>query len=371
MTAAGPHRVVIAGGGVAALEALLALQDLAGEYVDVTVLAPESDFTYRPLTILEAFRPGTQRTYDLRSLVEDAGGRVEPGRLVGVDADRRLALTSRAVRLQFDSLVLALGARREIAVPGATVLGGPDDVAAIRSVVAGMGLGTVRRVAVVVPPGVHWSLPAYELALLLGGVASDQDRDVGVVIVTAEPAPLAVFGAEGERAARRALEHRGVMVREAAHASRVEDGRVWIELEGGFEVDAAFALPRLTGVPIAGVSTDEHGLIPVDAHGRVIGEDDIYAAGDATAFPIKQGGLAVQQADAVAAAIARRAGVDAAPQPFEPVLRGVLVGGHGDRFLRAELSGTGTAEDSDEPPWWPASKIAGGRLAHHLALLTS
>jgi sulfide:quinone oxidoreductase len=365
------HRVLIAGGGVAALETLLALRDLAGERVAMKVLAPESHFTYRPLTILEAFRPGTQRSYELRSLVEDAGGRVEPGRLAGVDPDRRLALTSRAVRLPYDSLVLGFGARREIAVPGATVLGGPDDVAAIRSVLAGIGLGTIRRVAVVVPPRVNWSLPAYELALLLGGVATEQGRGAGVVLVTAEPAPLAIFGAEGERAARRALEHRGVLVREATCASHVEEGRLWIDLEGAVEIDAAFALPRLTGVPIPGVPADEQGLIPVDATGRVLGEDDIFAAGDATAFPIKQGGLAVQQADAVAAAIARRAGVDATPQPFAPVLRAVLVGGHGDRFLRAELSEGGAAEDSEESPWWPASKIAGGRLAHHLALLSS
>jgi len=365
------HRILITGGGVAALETLLAVRELAEERVDVTVLAPETHFTYRPLTILEAFRPGTQRTYDLRSLVEGAGARLEPGRLVGVNPDQRVVLTSGAARLPYDSLVLALGARRETAVPGATMLGGPDDVAAIRSVLAGMELGTVRRVAVVVPPGVNWSLAACELALLLGGVAAEQGRGAGVVLVTAEPAPLAIFGAEGEAAARRALEYRGVTVHPAAHAERVEDGRLWIELEGGFEVDAAFALPRLTGIPIPGVPADEQDLIPVDAHGRVVGEDDMYAAGDGTAFPIKQGGIAVQQADAVAAAIARRAGIDATPRPFEPVLRAVLVGGRGDRFLRSELTGGGTAEDSDESPWWPASKIAGGRLAHHLALLTS
>jgi sulfide:quinone oxidoreductase len=366
-----PHRVVIAGGGVAALETLLAVRELAADRVAVTVLAPESRFTYRPLSILEAFRPGIQRSFDLRELVEDAGAQLQSGRLAGVDPDRRLALTHNGSRLPYDALVLALGARAEDAVPGATTLGGPDDVAAVRAVLAGISQGAVRRVAVVVPPGVHWSLPAYELALLLGGAAAEEDVGARIVLVTAESRPLAIFGAEGERAARRALDERGVLLREAADAERFEGGRLWIELEGGFDVDAAFALPRLSGIPIPGVPNDERGLIPVDEHGRVVGEDDLYAAGDGTAFPIKQGGLAVQQADAVAATIARRAGVDVAPRPFEPMLRAVFVGGRHDVFLRAAVAGSEPAEETDESPWWPASKIAGGRLAHHLARLST
>ena len=37
-------RVLIAGGGVAGLEALLALRDLAGDRVELTLLSPETDF---------------------------------------------------------------------------------------------------------------------------------------------------------------------------------------------------------------------------------------------------------------------------------------------------------------------------------------
>jgi sulfide:quinone oxidoreductase len=367
VTAARPHRVVIAGGGVAALETLLAVRELAGDRVVVTIMAPESRFTYRPLTILEAFRPGIQRSFDLRELVQSAGGELEPGRIVGTDADRRLALTHTWGRIAYDSLVLAVGARAREVVPGATTLGGPDDVAAIRAVLAGMHQGVVRRVAVIVPPGVQWSLPAYELAMLLGAEIVENDLQAAVVLITAEDAPLLVFGAQGAETARRTLHERGVQLREGSEARAVEDGTLWLELEGGVAVDAAFALPRPVGVPIPGVPADENGLIPVDGHGRVLGEDDLYAAGDATAFPIKQGGLAVQQADAVATTIAARVGVEATPRSFEPILRAVLVGGRGDHFLRIELAG-GIAEDSADSPWWPPSKIAGGRLANHLAL---
>ena len=100
------------------------------------------------------------------------------------------------------------------------------------------------------------------------------------------------------------------------------------------------------------------------------GEQDVYAAGDATTSPIKQGGVATQQADAAAEAIAARAGADVDPQPFRPVLRGLLLTGSTPRYMRAEVSG-GRGEDwrvSDHALWWPPSKIAGKRLAPYLAL---
>ena len=45
------QHVLIAGGGMAALEAALALRDLAGERLTVTMLAPDRHFTYRPLSV--------------------------------------------------------------------------------------------------------------------------------------------------------------------------------------------------------------------------------------------------------------------------------------------------------------------------------
>jgi hypothetical protein len=100
------------------------------------------------------------------------------------------------------------------------------------------------------------------------------------------------------------------------------------------------------------------------------GRKGVYAAGGATNSPIKQGGVASQQADAAAEAIAARAAADVDPQPFRPVLRGLLLTGSTPRYMRAEVSG-GRGEDwrvSDHALWWPPSKIAGKRLAPYLAL---
>ena len=54
-----PTNVLIAGGGPAALEAALALHRFAGDRVATTVLAPESHYTYRPLSVLSPFAAGS------------------------------------------------------------------------------------------------------------------------------------------------------------------------------------------------------------------------------------------------------------------------------------------------------------------------
>ena len=66
-------RVLIAGGGVAALEAALALQALAEERVSVELLAPEPHFWYRPLSVAEPFGLGEAQRFELSELAPKAG----------------------------------------------------------------------------------------------------------------------------------------------------------------------------------------------------------------------------------------------------------------------------------------------------------
>jgi sulfide:quinone oxidoreductase len=121
------------------------------------------------------------------------------------------------------------------------------------------------------------------------------------------------------------------------------------------------ALARLDGPWIHGLPHDEHGFIPTDEHGAVPGVDAVWAAGDATTSAIKQGGLAAQQADAAAAAIAVALGADVPPEPVRAVLRGLILDPHGARFLdsrRGDLSTT--------PLWWPPTKVAAPYLSSYL-----
>jgi sulfide:quinone oxidoreductase len=126
------------------------------------------------------------------------------------------------------------------------------------------------------------------------------------------------------------------------------------------------ALPQLAGPRLSGLPHDANGFIPIDHHCQVAGEIDVWAAGDATSFPVKQGGIAAQQADAAAEAIAARAGAPIRPSPFRPVLRGLLLTGMVPRFLRAQ-AGTAASAIDTEPLWWPPAKIVGRHLAPFLA----
>ena len=137
-------------------------------------------------------------------------------------------------------------------------------------------------------------------------------------------------------------------------ALRLHDGRV-------VGADVAVALPVVEGPRIPGLPHDADGFLEVDEHGRVRGCDGVYAAGDATAFPIKHGSLAAAQADAIAETIAARAGALVDPEPFRPVLQGMLLTGADPLYIRAELGVSATV--TTEPLWSPPAKIVGRYLA--------
>ena len=128
------------------------------------------------------------------------------------------------------------------------------------------------------------------------------------------------------------------------------------------DVDRVVTLPILSGPAIDGLPHDAAGFLPVDAYGRVTGVAGVYAAGDATDFEIKQGGIACEQADAAAEAIAADAGVAIEPTPFGAVLRGLLLTEHDTRWMQRNL-GTESGAKVDE---WPRTKFAGRELSRLL-----
>ena len=70
-----PHRVVIAGGGVAGLEALLALRALAGDRVALTLVSRAPDFFYRPAAVAESFARGEVRRTPLAQAAASVNAR--------------------------------------------------------------------------------------------------------------------------------------------------------------------------------------------------------------------------------------------------------------------------------------------------------
>jgi sulfide:quinone oxidoreductase len=363
-------RVLIAGGGVAALEAALALRELGEGRVGVEMLAPEPEFWYRPLAVAEPFGLGEVRHFDLAELAASAGATFSPGALSAVDAGSRVARTSVGGLVPYDVLLVACGAGPSPAVPGALTFRGPADTERIRTLLAEMVAGQVGRVAFVVPWGAVWSLPIYELALMTAAYLAERElSDVELSLVTPEEAPLQLFGQAGSEAVRQLLEERGIALRTGSAPVELVEGELRLVPEGSIAADRVVALPRLRGPRIDGLPQTVEGFLSVDAHGQVHGLADVFAAGDITSFPVKQGGIAAQQADAAAEMIAANAGADLTPQPFRPVLRGLLLTGRQPRYLRHELTGGGgdVSEAGPEPLWWPPAKIVGRYLTPFLA----
>jgi sulfide:quinone oxidoreductase len=362
-------RVVIAGGGVAALEAALALRALAEERVTVELVAPEPRFWYRPLAVAEPFGFGQARHFDLAQLAAAAGATYSPGVITSVDPGARLLRTSTGGSIGYDALLVACGAVPTTAVTGALTFRGPADSDRFRHLLEEIAARAVGRVAFVVPWGAAWSLPIYELALMTAAYLEERELDtVELTLVTPEDEPLAMFGQAASEAVRALLEERAIAFRAGVCAVEVVDGELELVPDGTIATDRVVALPRLRGPNIDGLPQTVEGFLPVDAHCRVTGLTDVFAAGDITSFPVKQGGIATQQADAVAELIAAEAGADVTPQPFRPVLRGLLLTGRQPRYLRHELTGSAgaTSTANAEPLWWPPAKIAGHYLAPFL-----
>jgi sulfide:quinone oxidoreductase len=189
--------------------------------------------------------------------------------------------------------------------------------------------------------------------------------DLQLIIVTPEEAPLAIFGPTASAAIAELLSARGIEIETGAHTSEGA-GNELILRPGDRRIEATevIALPAMHGPGVAGLPQDEGGFIPIDDYARVTGVDDVYAAGDGTNFPIKQGGLGTQQADAAAAHIAKRLGAEVTVEPFRPVLRGKLITGDESLHLRADIAGGGGVDKASlDYLWWPPHKVSGRYLA--------
>ena len=372
MNAISPHRVLVAGSGVAGLEALLAIRKLAKDRVELELLCPQQVLNYRPLTVAEPFGEGEPPEIDVRKLVDDVGAMHRPGVLTKVDPEQKTVLTSRGQTLRYDTLVIATGAVRLPAVPGALTFSERRDIAPLKRLLGEVEQGRVTKIGFVVPSGAGWPLPIYELALLTSTWAERHGQtSVEITLATPEWGPLALFGEAGSMSVRELLDRHHITFVPSSYPVRFEKGTLELAPSRRLTLDRVVALPQIEGPQIAGLPSEAHGFIPTDLHGLVSGVSDVYAAGDATTFPIKQGGLAAQQADAVARRIAARVAgtVEAETDPFRPVLRALLLTGGEPCFLQAELiGGQGAASlAAAEALWSPSGKIAAAELGPYLA----
>ncbi len=362
-------RVVIAGSGVAGVEALLALRHLLRTQVSIELVSGSPEFVYRPLSLAEPFGLGEATRLRLDMLAADQGATFRPDLVASVDPEGRTITTESGVELTYDALLLAVGARGVEQLPGALTYGGANANDAYRVLLGELESGATTRVVFAVAAGLHWALPLYELALLTAHHARERGLDgVELTVASAESRPLEMFGPRAGEAVAALLQEAGVGFRGASAPSAVEQEGLVVASGDLLAADRVVAVPRLEVAPIPGIPQGPAGFIGTDLHMKVEGLVRVYAAGDATWFPIKQGGLAAQQADVAATSIARcvDAGIDRAL--FRPVLRGALLTGAAPLYVRSEIGDrAGSSAAGAAPLWWPPSKIAARYLAPYLA----
>jgi sulfide:quinone oxidoreductase len=366
--------VLIAGGGVAALEAALALRDLAGERAGLTLLAPDQEFVYRPMTVREPFGYSLAERHELARIASALDIELIKDSFAWLDRTARNVHTESGRQLRYDALMLCLGAGARARYQHTITIDDRHLDEQLHGLMQDIEDGYVSRLAFLVPARMAWPLPLYELALMSAARAADTCIELAVTVLTPEPAPLQIFGDGASRGVSDLLAERGIDVICSAHCEVPQSGEIVIKPgRRALSVDRIVSLPELYGPHARGLPCARNGFIPVDHHCQVRGVPRVYAAGDATDFAIKHGGIAAQQADTAAQAIAALAGAPVAPSPFDPVIHGMLLTGTAPRYLSARITGGHgySSQFTDQPTWSPPAKIAAKYLAPYLEQIGS
>jgi sulfide:quinone oxidoreductase len=370
-TGAQGFTVVIAGGGFAAAEALLRLRRLAADHVTVTLLTPNDDLIYRPLTLLVPFASRQADRYPIQRLATDTGARWVQDSVAWVDVGQRTVHTAGGQQLPYEALLLAVGARERKPLPHVSIFTDRTSGKTYRRIVADLHAGLITSLVLIEPAGPSWPLPLYELALLTAKHAHTRGLRLDITVVTPEARPLYAFGETIGETVEGLLSAAGVTLHTQSRA-RVSGPR-HVRLEpGGLDLlaDRIVTLPTIMGPNVRGVPGGAiDRFIPVDERCRVIGTDGrVFAAGDATALPVKHGSLAAQQGDTAAAGIAHLAGAGPAPTAFRPVLNGTLLTGDEPLYLTAHLvAGTSwTGQIHAQRPWRSKQIVVAEELGPYL-----
>ncbi|MEO8092197.1 MAG: FAD-dependent oxidoreductase [bacterium] len=397
MSARGIPKIVIAGGGPAALEALLALRDwLEPNRARICLIAPNRTLGHRPLSSVVEFATHPEHELSLASiaaatdakLVSDSVALVEPGRL----------LTRDGSWITYDQLLIAIGAFERRLPRGWIGWPAQGDPQALLGLIGDIADATSAiRISVYIPDSSGWPLAGYELALILAHAArAESAADVSVELLAEGSRPLAVLGERAEAVVEAELRAAGL---ELQAGTRVEEpppaaprgGEDWMSAltarvlgrtaaqrpaPTGVPVlvrgerarfDRFVALPANRGPALPGLGTDRHGYVAIDEHCRVLGVKSVWAAGDCTPLALKHSTLAVAQAECAAAGIAAAAGAEVEPHASEPVLTGILVSGAAARWSTENASRPAGLEPAAHCLWWPSGKVLGRRLARFFA----
>lgn len=366
-------RIVVCGGGIAAVEGLFRLRRLLGDSARIDLVAPNDELVYRPLAVREPFAHGPAKRYALRRVAADCGTRWIKDTLGWVEPQTQVLHTGKGEAIEYDALLIAVGARQVDPYEHVGTFRDAEADAVFHGVLQDIEGGYSHSLALILPFGPVWPLPLYELALMTAERAKSMGIDrLEISIVTPEVRPLAIFGQTASDAVTRLLYAAGLEVYCSALAQVPATRRLLIQPQGiELHPERMIALPHIRGPSVRGIAgAGVQGFVPIDKHCCVPGTyGRVFCAGDAAAFPIKHGGLGTQMADTAAASIAAMAGADVTATAFHPLIRGMLLTGSDPLYVSARVVGAQGFESEvfRTPPWPADEKVVAEELGPYLA----
>jgi sulfide:quinone oxidoreductase len=387
----------IVGAGTAGLEALLAARQRFGSSIELRLIAPDREFHYRAIRPEHTSRPVPERSLQIADVTVELGAEWVLDRVAAVHGADRQLLTRDGDLVDFDYLLLAAGVSSHRTLHQGEVWQRGSDPRFLDRIISDALAGEIKSIAIVIPRGARWPVPAYELALVLAWRTAGVRTAIN--LLTSEERPLATLGTEASNLVLDELRDAGIHLQTGVEV--VDEPRDWsrhpsptlvlvpegpdqlpnaltgrpadparIHIGAGEEVefDRLISLPSATGPAIAGVSTDASGFIAVDEAFKVRDSHRIWAAGGCIAAALEHSALAAEQADVaiteIAAAMAgsRRPG-SAAPSRV-PELTGILLSGQRDQWLAQNPPDT--PEPSTRCLWWPPGRAVGHLLAQRI-----
>lgn len=326
-------RVLVLGGGFAALESAFLLRMRLHDDVDLSLVSDRDEFVFRPNSIYVPFGADPESLLvDLRKPLSKRSIAFHEGRVADVDPDAKLVSLADGQRLGYDKLIVATGAgMRPDEIPGLSehaqtiwttesMRGVGEAFMRVRDAAAS---GEERRVLFLIPPNNKCAGPLYEIVFMLetwlrrAGVAGK----VQITWSTFEHSYIQAFGPRLHEVVTTEFAQRGIDGHVEEVVTEIRAGEA-VYADGStraFDELIAFP-PYIAAVDYDGLPTDERGFVATDLETRLVtGHDDVYAPGDAGDFPIKQAFLAFLQADAVANHIACDVTGRAFDEGFDPV----------------------------------------------------
>jgi sulfide:quinone oxidoreductase len=380
-------RILILGGGFAALEAAFLMRMRLHEDVDLTLVSDRDAFVFRPNTIYIPFGADpSSLLVDLHKPLARRDIGFHQGTVVGVDPDRRTVALADGQQLGYDKLIVATGAATAVdEVPGLGEHGATiwtpammlDVRARFERVRDHARAGRKQRVLFLIPPNNKCAGPLYEIVFMLETwLRRERVRDnVDIGWTTCEQSYIQAFGPRLHDVVAAEFADRGIegWTNEVVEEVRVGEVRYVDGSVRGFDELIAFP-PYVSAVRYAGLPSDERGFVEtVPSTRQVPGHPEIYVPGDAGDFPVKQAFLAFLQADTVAEHIGSDVTGSRFDSPFDPVSMCVMemldkatfaqvpleVTGDPVRPVRVRPDADGAYKVGTSPAWRIGKKVLG------------